>query len=322
MLEGNVLITGGTGSLGTAILERAEKEGWPAKFTILARGEAKMAQTLKQFSSVRGEIGDVRDLQWLRTIFPGHDYVIHTAALKVIPSAEVNVRETVLTNVVGSMNVSMASVECGIKRTCATSTDKVPESRTQYGHSKALMEGLLREADSWSATSSFNLVRYGNVLKSSSSVVPFFENLMKQNKPITLTHTDMYRFFLTMDDAIDLILDALHWELSGVVLVPKAKAISMLNLAKYIAGDKYPIEIIGIRPGEKLVEKMIHGGEAIHSKDIGKYFEIHHPASHVENHLPFNFEYVSDTCEQLTKHELFSMLNTYNPYGGPIYEND
>lgn len=306
MLKGKVLITGGTGSLGTALTSYLISKGVvPKDITLLARNETKLNQSRLKFPDVRCEAGDVRDLDWLRTIFPGHSYVVHAGALKVVPTAEVNVRETVSTNVLGSQNVAMAAVESDVTRVIGISTDKACQAQTVYGASKFLMEGTFREANTWfPERTTFNLVRYGNVLGSNQSVVPFFQSLIEQHKPITVTMFNMTRFWLSMEEALSLIWDGLFWEETGVVLVPKAKASSMLTLARAVAPTNYPIVEIGRRPGEKIHEKMIHAGEDHHTKDAGKYFVIYHPANQVKNPLPVDFEYGSDTCEQYSVEEL------------------
>lgn len=304
---GKILITGGTGSLGTALTIYLINKGVnPSDITLLARNETKLNQSRQKFPAVRCEAGDVRDLDWLRTIFPGHSYIVHAGALKVVPTAEVNVKETISTNVQGSQNVAMAAVESGVKRVIGISTDKACQPQTIYGASKFLMEGLFREANNWSAgKTAFNLVRYGNVLGSNQSVVPFFQSQVARNEPLTVTQFSMTRFWLSMQDALDLIWDSLFWDETGVVLVPKAKSSNMFMLAKAVAPDNdYRIIETGRRPGEKIHEKMIHAGEAHHTRDAGKYFVVYHPASVIENSLPSDFEYCSDTCERYALEEL------------------
>lgn len=306
MLKGKVLITGGTGSLGIALTAFLVAKGIdPSNITLLARNETKLNQARLTFPRVRCETGDVRDLDWLRTIFPDHSYVIHAGALKVVPTAEVNVRETVSTNVLGSQNVAMAAVESGVSKVIGISTDKACQPQTVYGASKFLMEGLFREANGWSNRTSFNVVRYGNVLGSNQSVVPFFESQIAQNKPLTVTQYSMTRFWLSMIEALTLIWDGLSWQETGVVIVPKAKASNMLTMAKAVApDDNYLITEIGRRPGEKIHEKMIHLGETYHTRDAGKYFVIYHPSNAVADALPDGFEYTSDKCEQYSVKEL------------------
>lgn len=317
-LRGNVLITGGTGSLGSAIVERAESENWPVKFTVLARNEFRMAQFLAKHPNVRGEIGDVRELDWLRTILPGHNTCIHAAAIKIVPVAEANVREAILTNVVGSQNVAMACVEAGVSRVVGVSTDKACSPVTTYGATKYLMENTFREANGWSDKTSFVLVRYGNVLRSNASVVPLFEKQIAENKPFTITSLNMTRFWITMNEAIDLVCEAAAVDLGGIIIVPKPGAMSMLDLARALDPDR-EIEEIGIRAGEKIDEILINSSESQHTTEQARRFIIYPPNERPPNAMPTGFEYNSRACLWLTPARLYHMLNEYNPYGGRVW---
>lgn len=321
-LIGRILITGGTGSLGTAILERAHKEGWSCEFTVLARNETRMAQVKTKYPNVRCEIGDVRDKDWLSTIAPGHDICIHAAAIKQVPTAESNVREAMLTNVIGSQNVAMACVEGGVKRVIGISTDKACQPTTQYGCTKYLMEGLFREADAWSPSTRFILVRYGNVLRSNASVLPLFEKQIAEDIPFTITDLRMTRFWLSMPQAIDLVLDAAYWQPTGVILVPKPWSMGMVDLAKALDTHREIVEI-GIRPGEKVHEMLINSSEAMHTLDVEKYFEVHSPQEKLPagDCLPSGFEYCSnsDLVPRMAFADLYRMLDEYNPYGGKTW---
>lgn len=301
-----LLITGGTGSLGTAILTRAEKENWNCDITVLARNETKIAQTRARFPQYRAEIGDVRDLDWLRTIIPGHDTVIHAAALKIVPVAEINVKEAITCNVEGTKNVAIACAEAGVENAVLISSDKACGS-TLYGNTKRLGEGLFREANSWRNTT-FKSVRYGNVLKSNASLVPYFEKLIKENKPFTITDFRMTRFWLSMKQAIDLIFYALENSPAGTITVPKAPAMSVVDLAKALDLDREQVEI-GIRAGERLHENLVIAEEALHTIDIGNYFIIYSPREKVKSNLPILYEYTSDNpTHWLTNEELFELL--------------
>lgn len=298
-----VLITGGTGSFGTAFLRHAEEQGWNCKFTALARNESKIAKLRHRFPEVRCEIGDIRDLTWLETVFQGQDLIIHAAANKIVPAAENNVRETILTNVIGSSNVATAAVACGVRRVVGISTDKACEPTTIYGNTKVLMEGLFREANTWSLTQ-FITCRYGNVLKSNASIVPLFEQQIKDGKPFTITDDRMCRFWLTMPEAIRLVMLAALWPETGVVLVPKAPMSTLLELAQAVS-PKWPIKKIGIRPGEKLTEKLIHAGEAAHTEEWGDLMVIHSPRADMQDAdqvLPPGFEYTSEISNEAVPH--------------------
>jgi len=301
-----VLITGGTGSLGRAILNRAKIENWDCELTVFARNETKIAQTQSEFPEVKCIIGDVRDLDWLRTIVPGHNVVIHAAALKIVPVAEINVKEAITCNVEGTKNVAIACAESGVDRALLISSDKAC-GPTYYGLTKRLGEGLFREANNWGNTE-FLSVRYGNVLKSANSIVPFFEKQIKEDKPFTITHLGMSRFWLSMKQAIDLILYALENSASSTITVPKAPAMSIVDLARALDPNRKIIEI-GIRPGERLHETLIVREEAMHTIDIGSHFIVYPPQSKIQSNLPFQYEYVSNEPEHwLSNDELFEML--------------
>lgn len=301
-----VLITGGTGSLGLAILRRAKKENWNCEFTTLSRNETKVANTRKEFPDVRCEIGDVRDLDWLRTIIPGHDMVVHAAALKIVPVAEINVKEAITCNVEGTKNVAIACAEAGVVRALLISSDKAC-GPTYYGITKRLGEGLFREANSWRDTE-FLSVRYGNVLKSANSIVPLFERQIAEDKPFTITHTQMTRFWLSMQQAIDLILYAMENSRAGTITVPKAPAMSMVDVARTLDANREIIEI-GIRPGERLHETLIVREEAMHTIDTGTHFVIHPPQDKGVSNLSFQYEYTSDKPDHwLTSDELKELL--------------
>lgn len=321
MISGRVLITGGSGSLGTAILERAEKEGWKAQFTALARNETKMSQLKLRFPNVNFVIGDIRDPEWLRTAFLGHDTVIHAAAIKQVPTAEINVREAILTNVQGSQNVAMAAVEAGVPKVVGISTDKACQPTTIYGCTKYLMEGLFREANRWSETTRFNLVRYGNVLRSNASVVPLFERLIREDKPFTITDKAMTRFWLSMPQAINLVLSALDWDEWGIVLVPKPPAMSMVDLAAALDPKRSIVET-GIRPGEKIHEQLINSSESLHARDTGEFFVVYSPTTKVSSNLPIGYEYTSeDPSHIISSSELYDLLDQYNPYGERLWSS-
>jgi UDP-N-acetylglucosamine 4,6-dehydratase len=302
----NILITGGTGSLGTAILEKAEKENWDVNITVLARNETKIARTRARFPQYRAEIGDVRDLDWLRTIVPGHDVVIHAAALKIVPVAEINVKEAITCNVDGTKNIAIASAESGVEKAILISSDKAC-GPTYYGITKRLGEGLFREANNWRETG-FLSVRYGNVLKSANSIVPLFEKLIKEDKPFTITDFRMTRFWLSMKQAIELIFYALDNSPDGTVTIPKAPAMSVVDVARALDPDRELVEI-GIRPGERLHETLVVREEAMHTMDTGDHFVIYPPKEKIASKLPFQYEYTSDRPRHwLTPIELYSML--------------
>lgn len=291
-----VLITGGTGSLGTAIIRRGTVENWGCEFITLSRNETKVANARKEFPHVRCEIGDIRDIDWLNTIMPGVDVCIHAAAIKIVPIAEANAREAILTNVMGTLNVAQAAVEAGVERVVGIQTDKSCQSSTVYGHAKACAGALLREARSWGNTI-FTQTKYGNVLGSNASILELLLKLKREDKPFTITDARCTRFWLTMDAAIDLVLLALEQE-NGNMVVPKAAASPVISLFKAVDPDREIIDV-GIRAGEKVNELLIDSVEARHTVDMGDYFLVYPPQCEGSGNLPFGYEYSSDNPAKL-----------------------
>jgi len=314
-LEGRVLVTGGTGSLGQAIVRRARREQWPCKITVFSRDEVKQGQMKTRYPQCRYVLGDVRDLDALLLACQGQDIVIHAGALKVVPSAEANAHETVKTNVCGSCNVAMATVRCGVKQVVGISTDKAAKPINCYGKSKAIMESVFQQANTWGSTQ-FHLTRYGNVIGSRGSIIPLFQRQAAAGGPLTVTDRRMNRFWLTLQDAVDLILCALATP-AGVIVVPKCPTMKVDVLAEAVwemtrdnrqatsfmevvrrETDCAPITDIGIRPGEKLEEHLLHSGEAPHAEELPDEsgFWIFPPTAG-SGHLSDGYEYRTDTAK-------------------------
>lgn len=259
-LAGQVLLTGGSGYLGRAILRRAEREHWNARFTIYSRDEHKQAAVKRRFPDIRCVLGDVRDLDRLQAVMPGHDVVVHAAAVKFIPEAEFNVLETIDVNVEGSRIVAMAAASSGVGSVVGISTDKAAAPLNTYGLTKALMERVFGEAASWGITR-FSCVRYGNVVSSSGSVVRTFRRQLQEDGRVQVTHADMTRFWLSADEAVDLIATANALAgrdpgfPAGGVLVPRCAAMAIIDLARVVAGEA-PVDVVGLRPGEKMHETL------------------------------------------------------------------
>lgn len=309
MLEGNILVTGGTGSLGTAILQRAQDEEWPARFTTFARNESNINRLKEKFPNVDCRVGDIQDIDFLRAVMPGHDIVLHFAAQKVVPLAESNVRNSIMTNVMGTLMVCQASVESGIKKVATTLTDKLVMATTVYGAGKFLAGALTREADTWGTTRFVN-ARYGNVVGSSNSLLPYLKSLKAQNKPFTITDRRCTRFWLTINQAIDVILLSLEQEERGITIVPKAPASPIMEL--FLAVDSnWKIEETGLRPGEKVHEMLIDPIESQHTVDKGDYFIIHPPDRKIDSNLPRDYTYTSDApAKTLSRSELKEMFES------------
>lgn len=270
-LTGNILVTGGTGTLGHAILCRAEREGWPASFTIYSRSELLQAQMRGRFSHARYVLGDVRDCERLISAAAGHDTIIHAAAMKRVPECEAQPAECYATNVQGSLNVLRAAVASGVRRVLGISTDKACLATTAYGASKLAMEKAFQAAP---PQINATLVRYGNVVASRGSVIPLWRTQAQRGEPLTITDSRMTRFWMSVDDAVDLVLAGLHAE-PGTITVAKMHALPVQEMAQIVldsmglAGDT---RIIGLRSDEKLHEDLLHINEAV--RDGGKYFVI------------------------------------------------
>lgn len=309
-LHGEVFLTGGTGSLGKALLERAAADKWDCRFTVYSRDEVKQGELRGQYPDHKFVLGDIRDLEWLGMCMRGHKVVIHAAAYKQVPQAEVNVREAIKTNVDGSTNVALAAVRYGIPRVLGISTDKACAPINTYGQTKAIMEKLFQDACNWGRTQ-FNLVRYGNVLGTRGSVIPLFVR-QAQTHRITITDATMTRFWMTLTDAVNVVLAGLQEEEPGTIYVPKVAAASMAQLAMAVAPD-CGIDVIGIRPGEKIHEQLVHAGESMHAGELDGAFRIWPAYSgradvRITRDLPEGFEYRSDTARRITTEGLRQML--------------
>lgn len=306
MIKGKVLLTGGTGSLGVAILTRAVKRNWPAEFTVFSRDEVKHSELRGKFPDFRFMLGDVTDPDSLRDAMRGQDMVIHAAAYKQVPTAEVNAFAAVKVNVLGSLNIARLAVDLGVKRVIGISTDKACAPVNLYGETKAVMEKLFQQAGMLGETQ-FNLCRYGNVLGSRGSVIPLFERQKAAGGPITFTDPDMTRFWLSLRDAVTLVELAARDPLPGSITVPKAHASTMRVLAEAIAPG-VPTKTLGIRPGEKMHEQLIHRGESMHTYGEGEYFAIRPAFTQERGNLPFGYEYSSDMARQLTPAEIMAKI--------------
>lgn len=263
-----LLITGGTGSFGKKFTERIFQEFEPEKVIIFSRDEYKQYVMRKKFSPekypIRYFIGDVRDKERLYRAFDGVDYVVHAAALKQVPVAEYNPFEAVKTNIIGAQNVVNAAIDMGVKKVVGLSTDKAVNPINLYGATKLVLEKIFIAGNAYvgKRDTTFSVVRYGNVVGSRGSVIPLFLELVERGKKsLPITDPRMTRFWLTLDEAVDLVLVALKESVGGEVFVPKVPSMRITDLAKAICPE-CEFEIIGIRPGEKLHETLISEDEA------------------------------------------------------------
>jgi len=276
----SVLITGGTGSLGKHLTKNI-LEKWPnvKRLVIFSRDEQKQFQMNQEFpetkyTALRYFIGDVRDLDRLKMAFKGIQYVIHAAAMKHIHIAEYNPMECVKTNVLGAENVITASLEMGVENVVALSTDKAAAPINLYGATKLCSDKLFVSANNIKGTSpiKFSVVRYGNVMGSNGSVIPFFFG-RKTTGVLPITNPEMTRFNISLQGGVDMVFHAMASAWGGEIFVPKIPSYIITDVAKAIAPE-CKIEIIGIRPGEKLHEEMITESDSFTTYDLGKYYVI------------------------------------------------
>ncbi|MFU8772028.1 MAG: UDP-N-acetylglucosamine 4,6-dehydratase (inverting) [Anaerolineales bacterium] len=260
-----VLVTGGTGSFGKKFIEIMLKEFHPAKMIIFSRDELKQHEMRVggfDHPSLRYFIGDVRDQNRLRRAMHGVDIVIHAAALKQVPACEYNPMEAIKTNILGSGNVIDAALDSGVKKVMALSTDKAVNPVNLYGATKLAAEKLFVQSNSYAAGTAtrFSCVRYGNVVGSRGSVIPTFLN-QRQSGTLTITDERMTRFWLTLEQGVRFVIECTETMQGGEVFVPKIPSTKIVDLARAIAPNA-DLELVGIRPGEKLHEVLINEDEA------------------------------------------------------------
>jgi UDP-glucose 4-epimerase len=274
-----LLITGGTGSFGNAVLRRFLDSGL-REIRILSRDEKKQDDMRKKYNSpkLKFYIGDVRDPQSVMNAVRGVDHVYHAAALKQVPSCEFHPLEAVKTNVLGTENVLEAAIQCGVKRVVVLSTDKAVYPINAMGISKAMMEKVAVAKSRSSTRTVINVTRYGNVMASRGSVIPLFIEQIRAGKPITITDPSMTRFMMTLDDAVDLVLYAFEHGQPGEIFVQKAPAATIDVLAKALTAlvgkPEHEVCVIGTRHGEKLFEALLSREEMVAAEDLGGYYRV------------------------------------------------
>ncbi len=273
------LITGGTGSFGKRFTEVLIKAYKPKKIIIFSRDELKQHEMQKNLSwnkstEMRYFIGDVRDLSRLERAMKNVDIVVHAAALKHVPIAEYNPFEAIKTNVIGAQNVIQACLSSSVKKVVALSTDKAAAPINLYGATKLASDKLFISANNYKGSRDikFSVVRYGNVMGSRGSVIPHFYETSKKNY-IHITHKDMTRFNITLEEGIDLVIHSLKNMWGGELFVPKIPSFKIYDLAKAIAPKIKP-KIVGIRPGEKIHEEMITETDSLNAAEFKNYFVI------------------------------------------------
>ncbi len=278
-MDGTLLITGGTGSFGNAVLRRFLQADL-REIRIFSRDEKKQDDMRKLYASPRLKfyLGDVRDYTSVLTASRGVDYIYHAAALKQVPSCEFHPMQAVKTNVLGTENVLEAAIQNRVRRVICLSTDKAVYPINAMGISKAMMEKDMVAKSRESAVTTICGTRYGNVMASRGSVIPLFVDQFLNDRPITVTDPNMTRFMMTLDDAVDLVIYAFEHAEPGDIFVQKAPAATIDTLAHALVGllgrPDYPVDVIGTRHGEKLFETLLSREEMASAQDLGAYYRI------------------------------------------------
>jgi UDP-N-acetylglucosamine 4,6-dehydratase/5-epimerase len=307
LTNSSILITGGTGSFGHTFVPLTLAKYNPRRLVVFSRDEMKQWEMAKLYGNdprVRFFIGDVRDKERLARALQGIDYVVHAAATKIVPTAEYNPFECVKTNIIGAMNLIDACIDQGVKRVVALSTDKASSPANLYGATKLASDKLFVAGNSYSGINDtrFAVVRYGNVMGSRGSVIPFF-NTIAEKGVLPITDTRMTRFMITLEQSVDLVWHAFEDMVGGEIYVKKIPSMRLSEIALAVAPNAEH-EIIGIRPGEKLHEQMIGQEDALHTYEYAEHYKIL-PAIHNWSQdperinggkkVPQNFTYSSDS---------------------------
>jgi len=303
----SILITGGTGSFGRKCVEIILRRFTPKRLVIFSRDELKqfeMAQTFspERYDCMRYFIGDVRDKERLYRAFHGVDYIIHAAALKQVPAAEYNPTECIRTNVGGAENIINVAADLGVKKLIALSTDKAVSPVNLYGATKLCSDKLFVAANAFIGTDAvYSVVRYGNVMGSRGSVIPFFIKKRDEGGPIPITDPRMTRFWITLEQGVKMVLRAFELAEGGEIFIPKIPSMRITDLAEAIAPG-LATTIVGIRPGEKTHECMIAAEDSRNAIDVGDYYVINPDVRRYKEPegvpVPEGFEYNSGTNMQ------------------------
>ena len=278
LINSSILVTGGTGSFGNKFVSMALDKYNPKQVIIYSRDEMKqweMALKLDNDPRIRFVIGDIRDKDRLSHALIGVDFVVHAAAIKIVPTAEYNPFECIKTNINGAMNLIDACIDRKVKRVVALSTDKASNPINLYGASKLASDKLFIAANDYSSThnSIFSIVRYGNVMGSRGSVIPFFLDKLLSGSIIPITDIRMSRFMTTLEDAVELVFHTFNDMQGGEIYVKKIPSMNIVDVARAVAPDAKH-QIIGIRPGEKIHEQMIGIEDAPHTFNYDGYYKI------------------------------------------------
>ena len=308
----NILITGGTGSFGKKYTETLLSQFSPNKIIIYSRDELKQFEMAQTFSDdcMRYLIGDVRDRDRLEQVMSGVDFVIHAAALKHVPIAEYNPTECIRTNINGAENVIHAALKNNVSKVIALSTDKAANPINLYGATKLASDKLFVAANNMvgSRKTSFSVVRYGNVLSSRGSVIPFFQNLINSGaEELPITHEDMTRFLITLQDGVNFVLKNFERMQGGEIFIPKIPSMKMTDLALALAPSS-PHKIIGIRPGEKLHEVMCPSDDSHLTLEFDNHYVIE-PSIPLANSIVFSKNLIGELGKKVKIGFEYSSIN-------------
>jgi len=306
--DGSILVTGGTGSFGKTFIRYALDNLEPRRIVVFSRDELKQSEMRASFDDdprLRWFLGDIRDKARLDRAFHGIDAVVHAAALKQVDTAEYNPFEFVKTNVLGSQNVIDAAIDAGVTKVVALSTDKASSPINLYGATKLTADKLFVAANNYVGDGSTRMavVRYGNVMGSRGSVVPFFQRLIAEGKPLPITDRRMTRFWITLDQAVQFVVDSFDRMNGGELFVPRIPSMKITDLVEALAPG-YPTADVGIRPGEKLHEEMISSDDSYRTiRQSDRYVVIPTIAEWAfvmpeGEPVPAGFSYRSDSNDQ------------------------
>jgi UDP-N-acetylglucosamine 4,6-dehydratase (inverting) len=314
----SILVTGGTGSFGHKFIKMTLDKYSPKRLVIFSRDEMKqweMAKLYENDTRIRFFIGDVRDKERLRRALQGIDFVVHAAATKIVPTAEYNPFECIKTNINGAMNLIDTCLDAGVKRVVALSTDKASNPINLYGATKLASDKLFIAGNSYAGKNEtkFSVVRYGNVMGSRGSIIPFFKSIKGEDE-LPITHPEMTRFMISLEDGVDLVWHAFSDMVGGEIYVKKIPSMRVVDIAKVIAPERKQ-KIIGVRPGEKMHEQMIGFEDAPFTYEYNSHYKIL-PSIHswsldpnrIGNGKLVNpdFTYTSDNNSEWMSNEYFS----------------
>ena len=318
----NILVTGGTGSFGKAFIDYALAKLDPARLVVFSRDELKQYEVRQQFRDdprLRWFIGDVRDERRLQRAMHGVQYVVHAAALKQVDTAEYNPFEFVRTNVFGSQNVIEAAIDSGVEKVVALSTDKASSPINLYGATKLTADKLFVSGNHYAAhhPTRFAVVRYGNVIGSRGSVIPFFRRLAAEGRPLPITDLRCTRFFITLSQAVEFVVDSFDAMQGGELYVPRIPSLRITDLARAIAPEAELVDV-GLRPGEKLHEEMVSPEEGRRALQLGDRYVLEpdraswgYRAPEGGTRVPPGFAYRSDTNDAwFTPEQVDRLLRT------------